>query len=88
MDILSFTLANAISGISVRQGMIVTSLATLKTISDHCNFVFPWDPFGYINGNNAAFHDLHHQSWGLKVSEISGPKTTMFLEILTRVYLV
>ncbi|TGO57165.1 hypothetical protein BOTNAR_0207g00180 [Botryotinia narcissicola] len=66
VDILSFTLANAISGISVRQGMIVTSLATLKTISDHCNFVFPWDPFGYINGNNAAFHDLHHQSWGLK----------------------
>ncbi|KAF7858619.1 hypothetical protein EAF04_009219 [Stromatinia cepivora] len=66
LDVLSFILANTISGISVRQGMILSSLATLKTISDHCNFVFPWDPFGYINGNNAKFHDLHHQSWGLK----------------------
>ncbi|QSZ31683.1 hypothetical protein DSL72_001250 [Monilinia vaccinii-corymbosi] len=66
LDILSFVLANTIAGTSVRQGMIFSSLTTLKTIGDHCGYVFPKDPFGWINGNNAKFHDLHHQSWGLK----------------------
>ncbi|KAI9642956.1 Sphingolipid C4-hydroxylase sur2 [Ciborinia camelliae] len=66
LDVLSFILASTIAGISVRQGMIFSSLATLKTITDHCGYVFPQDPFGWINDNNAKFHDLHHQSWGLK----------------------
>ena len=47
--------------------MIFGSLATIKTISDHCGYVFPWDPFRLVNDNGAVFHDLHHQSWGLKV---------------------
>lgn len=50
--------------------MVFGSLATLKTISDHCGYVFPWDPFLYINRNGASFHDLHHQTWGLKVSQL------------------
>lgn len=70
LDVLSFVLANTIAGISVRQGMVLSSLATLKTISDHCGYVFTQDPLGWINGNDAKFHDLHHQTWGLKVSEV------------------
>lgn len=67
LDIVSFVLANYISGMTVRQSMVFSSLATWKTISDHCGYVFPWDPFLYINSNGSRFHDLHHQSWGLKV---------------------
>ena len=47
--------------------MLFGSFATIKTISDHCGYVFPWDPFRLVNNNGAVFHDLHHQSWGLKV---------------------
>ncbi|KAL8719824.1 MAG: hypothetical protein Q9225_003227 [Loekoesia sp. 1 TL-2023] len=66
LDILSFVLAGEIAQLSPRQSMIFGSMATIKTISDHCGYVFPWDPFRWVNGNGAVFHDLHHQSWGLK----------------------
>ncbi|KAL8909538.1 MAG: hypothetical protein Q9171_005017 [Xanthocarpia ochracea] len=66
LDILSFILATEIAQLSARQSMLFGSLATIKTISDHCGYVFPWDPFRWVNGNGAVFHDLHHQSWGLK----------------------
>ncbi|KAL8921722.1 MAG: hypothetical protein Q9172_003871 [Xanthocarpia lactea] len=66
LDILSFILATEIAQLSARQSMLFGSLATVKTISDHCGYVFPWDPFRWVNGNGAVFHDLHHQSWGLK----------------------
>ncbi|KAL9118476.1 MAG: hypothetical protein Q9187_004976, partial [Circinaria calcarea] len=66
LDILSFMMGNALAGFSVRQSMIFGSLATIKTISDHCGYVFPWDPFRSLNANGAKFHDLHHQSWGFK----------------------
>lgn len=66
LDILSFVLAGEIARLSPRQSMLFGSFATIKTISDHCGYVFPWDPFRLINDNGAVFHDLHHQSWGLK----------------------
>ncbi|KAL9110300.1 MAG: hypothetical protein Q9187_008073, partial [Circinaria calcarea] len=66
LDILSFMMGNALAGFSVRQSMVFGSLATIKTISDHCGYVFPWDPFRSLNANGAKFHDLHHQSWGFK----------------------
>ena len=67
LDIVSFIMANAIAGLSARQSMVFASFATIKTISDHCGYIFPWDPFRYVNNNGAKFHDLHHQTWGLKV---------------------
>ncbi|KAK3172879.1 hypothetical protein OEA41_006204 [Lepraria neglecta] len=66
LDILSFVLAGEIAQLSARQSMLFGSFATIKTISDHCGYVFPWDPFRLANNNGAVFHDLHHQSWGLK----------------------
>jgi sphinganine C4-monooxygenase len=70
LDILSFVLAGEIAQLSARQSMLFGSFATIKTISDHCGYVFPWDPFRLVNNNGAVFHDLHHQSWGLKVLHI------------------
>ncbi|KAL8838448.1 MAG: hypothetical protein Q9170_002123 [Blastenia crenularia] len=66
LDILSFVLAGKIAQLSPRQSMLFGSAATIKTIGDHCGYVFPWDPLRWLNGNGARFHDLHHQSWGLK----------------------
>ncbi|KAL9123884.1 MAG: hypothetical protein Q9217_006731 [Psora testacea] len=66
LDIVSFVLANAIAQLTPRQSMLFGSFAVIKTISDHCGYVFPYDPFLAVNANGAKFHDLHHQSWGLK----------------------
>lgn len=55
-------------GMSTRQGMWFFSLSTLKTVDDHCGYAFPWDPLQYITENNAAYHDVHHQSWGIKTN--------------------
>ncbi|KAL8902069.1 MAG: hypothetical protein Q9207_004894 [Kuettlingeria erythrocarpa] len=67
LDILSFVLAGELARLSPRQSMLFGAAATVKTLSDHCGYIFPWDPLGFLNGNGAGFHDLHHQSWGLKV---------------------
>ncbi|KAI4088634.1 MAG: hypothetical protein LQ339_008682 [Xanthoria mediterranea] len=66
LDILSFVIAGEVARLSARQSMVFGTCATIKTISDHCGYVFPWDPTRAVNGNGAVFHDLHHQSWGLK----------------------
>jgi sphinganine C4-monooxygenase len=82
LDIVSFLLANAIAGFSPRQSMLFGSLATIKTISDHCGYVFPGDPFNYMNSNGARFHDLHHQAWGLKVRSCHCPCLSLFASSL------
>eukprot|EP01126_Amoeba_proteus_P027216 TRINITY_DN2701_c0_g1_i1.p1 TRINITY_DN2701_c0_g1~~TRINITY_DN2701_c0_g1_i1.p1 ORF type:complete len:182 (-),score=17.53 TRINITY_DN2701_c0_g1_i1:102-647(-) len=41
---------------------IFFSLATLKTVDDHCGFVWPYDIFHFFFSNNAKYHDVHH--WG------------------------
>ncbi|KAL9601432.1 MAG: hypothetical protein Q9219_002498 [cf. Caloplaca sp. 3 TL-2023] len=66
LDILSFVLAGEIARLTPRQSMLFASLATVKTIGDHCGYVLPWDVGAWVNGNGAVFHDLHHQSWGVK----------------------
>ncbi|KAJ3014691.1 hypothetical protein HKX48_005013 [Thoreauomyces humboldtii] len=38
------------------------SLATLKTVDDHCGYALPWDPLQRFFRNNAVYHDIHH--WG------------------------
>lgn len=49
-----------------RQSMWFFTMSTIKTVDDHCGYAFPWDPLQKITSNNAAYHDIHHQSWGIK----------------------
>ena len=58
---------------SIRQGIWFFTVSTLKTVDDHSDFRLPWDPFQLVADNNAFYHDIHHQSWGMKV------KTHFFL---------
>ena len=44
------------------------TMSTIKTVDDHCGYEFPWDPLQKITSNNAAYHDIHHQSWGIKTN--------------------
>ncbi|KAH8699177.1 putative sphinganine hydroxylase Sur2 [Talaromyces proteolyticus] len=51
-----------------RQAMWFFTFSTIKTVDDHCGYHFPWDPLQLITSNNAAYHDIHHQSWGIKTN--------------------
>jgi len=53
---------------TVRQSMWFFTCATLKTVDDHCGYSLPFDPLQLITSNNAAYHDIHHQSWGIKTN--------------------
>lgn len=57
-----------ITGLSYRQGALFFAGSTLKTVDDHCGYALPFDPFQFLSSNNAAYHDIHHQSWGIKTN--------------------
>ncbi|KAJ9486091.1 hypothetical protein VN97_g7256 [Penicillium thymicola] len=57
-----------VSGMSTRQAMWFFTMSTIKTVDDHCGYAFPWDPLQHFTSNNAAYHDIHHQSWGIKTN--------------------
>jgi sphinganine C4-monooxygenase len=57
-----------VSGMTTRQSMVFYTFSTIKTVDDHCGYALPWDPLQHITGNNAAYHDIHHQSWGIKTN--------------------
>jgi sphinganine C4-monooxygenase len=68
LDTLGAGIAYMATGMTVRQGMWFFTCSTIKTVDDHCGYAFPWDPLQHITSNNAAYHDVHHQSWGIKTN--------------------
>lgn len=61
LDSLGAVIAEYITGLSVRQAMVLFTISTFKTVDDHCGYNFPWDPLQLMSGNNADYHDIHHQ---------------------------
>lgn len=72
LDTCGAGLAYMVTGMNTRQGMWLFTCLTIKTVDDHCGYSLPFDPLQYITSNNAGYHDVHHQSWGIKV-RLSGP---------------
>lgn len=68
LDTLGAGLAYLATGMTIRQGLVLFTCATIKTVDDHCGYAFPWDPLQHFTSNNAAYHDIHHQSWGIKTN--------------------
>jgi sphinganine C4-monooxygenase len=68
LDTLGAGLAYLITGMTLRQSLWFFTGSTIKTVLDHSGYEFPWDPLHYIFPNNAAYHDIHHQSWGIKTN--------------------
>ena len=50
------------------QGACFFTGSSIKTVDDHCGYALPWDPLQLITSNNAGYHDIHHQSWGIKTN--------------------
>lgn len=68
LDTLGAGLSFKLTGMTLRQGTLFFCFSTIKTVDDHCGYSFPWDPLQLITSNNAAYHDIHHQHWGIKTN--------------------
>jgi sphinganine C4-monooxygenase len=68
MDTLGAGLSYLLTGMTMRQSIWFFTGSTVKTVLDHGGYAFPWDPVHWIFPNNAAYHDIHHQSWGIKTN--------------------
>ena len=68
MDTLGAGLGYKVSFMTPRMGMCFFVGSMMKTVDDHCGYALPWDPLQRISSNNAAYHDIHHQSWGIKTN--------------------
>jgi hypothetical protein len=60
-DSLGIFLSEYLSGMTIRQAAFLFTVGTLKAVDDHCGYRLPFDPFQLVTGNNADFHDIHHQ---------------------------
>lgn len=81
LDTLGTGLAFKVAGMTTRQGMVFFTGSTIKTVDDHCGYALPFDPLQRITGNNAGYHDVHHQSWGIKTN-FSQPFFTFWDRVL------
>ncbi|KAI0636125.1 fatty acid hydroxylase superfamily-domain-containing protein, partial [Trametes polyzona] len=72
IDTFGALLAERIGHLSTREAMLLFGASTLKTVDDHCGYSLPWDPLQWFSGNNADYHDIHHQAIGIK-SNFSQP---------------
>ena len=61
LDSCGAVLAEWISGMSIRQATLLFTIATFKTVDDHCGYSLPFDPLQWFTSNNADYHDIHHQ---------------------------
>lgn len=61
LDSLGAILGESGSFMTVRQAALFFTLSTFKTVDDHCGYSLPFDPFQWLTGNNADYHDIHHQ---------------------------
>ncbi|TKA26655.1 hypothetical protein B0A50_04763 [Salinomyces thailandicus] len=68
LDTLGTGIAYLVSGMTARQSMWFFTMSTIKTVDDHCGYAFPWDVLQHVTSNNAGYHDVHHQSWGIKTN--------------------
>lgn len=66
LDTLGAGLGYLITGMSTKESIFFYAFSTAKTVDDHCGYLLPFDPLQILFGNNARYHDIHHQSYGIK----------------------
>ncbi|KAF9353217.1 hypothetical protein BGX26_009005 [Mortierella sp. AD094] len=81
MDSVGASLAFLLSGMGNRGALVFFSFSTLKTVDDHCGYNLPFNPLQRLFNNNADYHDIHHQNFGIK-SNFSQPFGTIWDHVL------
>ncbi|BAP71209.1 sphingolipid C4-hydroxylase SUR2 [Kluyveromyces marxianus] len=77
LDTLGTGIAALVTKLTHTEQVVLYTFATLKTVDDHCGYALPLDPFQWLFPNNAVYHDIHHQSFGIK-SNFSQPFFTLW----------
>ncbi|ADV19533.1 C4-hydroxylase [Cryptococcus gattii E566] len=81
LDTLGAAIAEEVSFMTIRQATLLFTVSTLKTVDDHCGYRLWWDPCQLFFANNADYHDIHHQGYGIK-SNFSQPFFTNWDKLL------
>src|ERR1700742_1588979 len=55
LDLIGGLVAMVLSGMTVRQSILLFGIATAKTIHDHSGWSFPFDPMQFMFKNNADY---------------------------------
>ncbi|KAG6850551.1 hypothetical protein H0H93_011750 [Arthromyces matolae] len=76
LDSLGAALAETLTCMSLRQATLLFIFSTFKTVDDHCGYNLPFDPLQLISGNNADYHDIHHQPFFIHWDVICGTRMT------------
>ena len=68
LDSAGAAISHAAALMTVRQGILLFTFSTVKTVADHGGYAFPWylDPLHLVFPNCAEYHDVHHQMTGLR----------------------
>lgn len=61
LDSCGAVIAEWLTGMSLRQATLLFTIATFKTVDDHCGYSLPFDPLQWLTSNNSDYHDIHHQ---------------------------
>lgn len=85
LDTLGTGVASLATRLSHKEAVFLYTFATLKTVDDHCGYRLPFDLFQILFPNNALYHDIHHQTWGIK-SNFSQPFFTIWDKLLDTEY--
>ncbi|CAL1714855.1 unnamed protein product [Somion occarium] len=72
LDTVGAGIAEFVAGMTTREATLLFVVSTFKTVDDHCGYNLPLDPLQMFSGNNADYHDIHHQVIGIK-SNFSQP---------------
>lgn len=68
LDTCGTGLAAILMHLTHTEQVFLYTFATMKTVDDHCGYALPWDPFQWLFPNNAVYHDIHHQQFGIKTN--------------------
>ncbi|BFZ53273.1 Sphingolipid C4-hydroxylase sur2 [Savitreella phatthalungensis] len=66
LDTVGAGLGYLLTGMTTRESVFFYAFSTAKTVDDHCGYLLPFDPLQIFFSNNARYHDIHHQSYGIK----------------------
>jgi len=85
LDTVGAGLGYKFARLSTREGMLFFGFSTMKTVDDHCGYALPFDPLQMLFPNNSSYHDIHHQTFGIKTN-FSQPFFTFWDRVLGTQY--
>ncbi|KAF3940094.1 hypothetical protein ABW19_dt0203679 [Dactylella cylindrospora] len=68
LDTMGAGLGFKVSGMTTKGSIFFFGFSSMKTVDDHCGYKLPYDPLQLLFSNNAEYHDIHHQGWGIKTN--------------------